>query len=53
MPKINKEKCDGCGTCLSVCPKCAMLMPDKAEIIANLCIGCKLCVKICPIAAIE
>lgn len=53
MPQINKEKCDGCGTCLAVCPKCAMIMSDKAEIIARLCVNCKLCVKICPVGAVE
>lgn len=53
MPNINNKKCDGCGTCVSVCPNSAIIMPDTAEIIADLCINCNLCVKICPIAAIE
>ncbi|MDR0303677.1 MAG: 4Fe-4S binding protein [Chitinispirillales bacterium] len=53
MPKINKEECDGCGACVAVCPKSAVIMPDTAVIDAALCIDCKICKNVCPLGAIK
>jgi ferredoxin len=53
MIKINKEKCDGCGTCVAVCPQGAVVMPKIAVINDDLCVNCKICVNICPVGALE
>ena len=29
MPEIDKEKCDGCGVCISVCSCKALIIVDK------------------------
>lgn len=53
IPAINGKKCDGCGTCVGICPQGAIIMPDIAIINADSCVNCKICVNICPLAAIE
>jgi len=36
MPKVDQEKCIGCGTCIAMCPDCFKMNNDgKAEF------GCK------------
>jgi len=57
MPKpvVDKKKCTGCGTCVSVCPanvfdlKAGKSSPTRAK----ECIGCKACENSCPSAAIK
>ncbi len=54
MYKVNKEKCIGCGVCLSNCPGATKLQDDgKAEIIdqekLEKCGG----ESVCPMGAIE
>jgi len=51
--KVDEEKCDGCGTCVSVCPQGAVVMPGIAVINADMCVDCKICVNICPVGALE
>jgi len=57
MPKpiINKKKCTGCGTCVSVCPvnvfKLDAGKPNPVN--AKECIGCKACENSCPEGAIK
>jgi MinD superfamily P-loop ATPase len=54
FPKVNPELCTGCGTCIDICPKNAIVMQDdKAFILENLCKNCKKCVRVCPSGAIE
>ena len=54
FPKVNPELCTGCGTCIDICPKNAIVMQDdKAYIQENLCKNCKKCVRVCPSGAIE
>ena len=53
-----KNKCTGCGRCLSVCPQKAVRLCTSegrawAETDRNLCIACGLCVEICPSEARE
>ena len=54
MIKITDNKCDFCGTCVSVCPvDCIELHEAKLEIDNKICIMCKNCINICPIAVLE
>jgi len=52
--KILENKCDFCGTCVSVCPvDCIELKESNISIDDDLCIDCKLCVYICPIEVLK
>jgi len=64
MPKvrIDKERCKGCGLCLTVCPRKNLKKGEKMNargvfaIVAideNDCIGCGMCYLMCPDACIE
>ena len=55
MIKIShKEKCTGCGACVSSCPQNCISMNADGEgfkypiINEELCCGCNLCEKVCP-----
>lgn len=53
-PKVNIEKCIGCGDCEDHCSQHAISVTDeKAGIDQKKCIGCGECVLICPNSAIE
>ncbi|MCD6441426.1 MAG: 4Fe-4S binding protein [Candidatus Marinimicrobia bacterium] len=53
MIKINKNICDLCGTCISVCPvDCIELSETELSINESICIDCMACVKICPFRAL-
>lgn len=57
MPKINKEKCIGCGYCTSVCPEVFELGEDgKSQVKSDADLS-KECIKEakegCPVGAIE
>ncbi len=52
--KVNKEKCIGCGACVSVCPGATELKEDgKAEVIDQEKLGGCGGEKVCPLDAIE
>lgn len=55
MPKVNKEKCIGCGACVAECPNQAIQLAGdgKAEIDQSKCQKCGKCVEVCPVEAIE
>jgi len=55
MPaKVDSEKCNGCGTCVSECPSEAISMiDDKAVVDSETCIDCGICVDTCPEEAIN
>ena len=42
-PKVDQEKCIGCGTCESLCPKVFKLNDDgKSQVIGDDCKDCDL-----------
>jgi len=50
---IDKDLCDVCGTCASVCPKVAITIKEfEVEIDSEKCIDCKKCLRVCPPQAI-
>jgi ferredoxin len=55
MPaKVDKEKCDGCESCVEECPSEAISIVDnKAEINIETCVDCGVCVDACPSDAIS
>ena len=52
--KIDEEKCDGCGKCVSPCAEGAIvIINNKAKVISEeLCDGLGACLSICPTGAL-
>ena len=54
MISIKENRCDFCGTCVTVCPKdCIEVRESSIDIEDSLWIDCDLCVQICPIEVLE
>ncbi len=54
MIRIKEDRCDFCGTCVSVCPvDCIELREAVIKIDEKTCTNCKLCVYVCPIETLE
>jgi uncharacterized protein (DUF362 family) len=52
-PKCAVKKCTACGTCLDVCPACALTMGKKGiSFDYKKCIRCYCCLEMCPTGAI-
>ena len=60
--EVEKDRCKGCGLCVSVCPKGILRMSDQINAMGyhfpeivdqNACIGCKMCATMCPDVAIR
>jgi NAD-dependent dihydropyrimidine dehydrogenase PreA subunit len=56
MPKVivDKEKCNGCGTCVENCPTDVFEIKNEKAVPVNedACIACRLCESQCPEGAI-
>ena len=54
-PKVDLEKCTGCGTCVEVCPVKVFVIAEEKAIVKKPedCIGCRACESQCPEDAIE
>ena len=55
MPVINKEKCQGCGLCVSVCACGALVLIDNivTAVEVEKCGWCAMCELVCPNEAIR
>jgi len=55
MIKIDKEKCDGCGNCIEVCPFGVLEIENGKVVVKHLekCQKCEACKFACPNNAIE
>jgi uncharacterized protein (DUF362 family)/Pyruvate/2-oxoacid:ferredoxin oxidoreductase delta subunit len=53
-PKVDKNLCTGCRTCVNQCPVSALSMNDEGfpEVNAEVCIACFCCQEMCPEMAI-
>ncbi len=52
---VDKEKCSGCGECISVCPSGVYDFDDEGKsepVNADECSECCSCVEVCPEGAI-
>lgn len=54
-PKIDKNKCNGCKTCVEICPVQVLVMNnDKAKLVKeDECINCRACEAQCSEGAIS
>ncbi|MCD6206106.1 MAG: hydrogenase iron-sulfur subunit, partial [Candidatus Marinimicrobia bacterium] len=52
---VHEDLCDGCGACVSKCPKSAIQMnsENKAYVSEALCVGCGSCIASCPHEALD
>lgn len=52
-PKVNEDKCIGCGICAKVCPMENIVVVDEKAHIGDQCTICLGCVHSCPQQAVE
>ena len=51
-PTIDKEKCDGCGKCIEICPSEAIIKKKGKAYVTIECVECGTCIPECPTGAI-
>ncbi len=49
IPKVDSEKCIGCGECVDVCPVEVYELQDEKSVPVNAeeCVGCESCIEVC------
>ena len=54
MPRVDLEKCTGCGACVAACHcEAIILVEGKAVVIETLkCGWCTVCEAVCPVGAL-
>ncbi|MFH1020922.1 MAG: FAD-dependent oxidoreductase [Pseudomonadota bacterium] len=58
-PRVDKERCRGCGRCVDICPFDAVKLVANehgfftAEVLRHNCVGCGGCVGRCPVTAMD
>jgi Fe-S-cluster-containing hydrogenase component 2 len=50
--KVDQEKCDGCETCVKICPTDAIKVTDGKAKVNDDCADCGTCIDECPKQAI-
>ena len=54
MIVIREEICDRCGTCISVCPRDAIVFDGRGvRVLPDRCDRCQRCLIVCPVRAVE
>ena len=55
LPKLDTEKCTGCGDCVTRCPVSALTLVDGKSTLVKpeTCTYCTECEDVCPTGAIE
>lgn len=54
VPEVDREKCDGCGQCRSICSFNAItVLAGEVMLFSELCHGCGGCKLVCPTGAIR
>ncbi len=53
MPRVDRDRCLGCGICEKSCPAGAISVDETAWIDESRCIGCGCCAAVCPAGAIS
>ena len=55
MPRVDSEKCNGCGLCINICSCNALVLVDNVAMVVETssCGWCTECEEVCPNKAIS
>lgn len=53
LPRVNPERCIGCGICVTFCPAEALKGWVTIKVDEEKCTGCLECLDSCPVDALE